>query len=105
MEHTAYAFGALCAFGGTMGYIRQRSLPSLVAGWAFGALYTASGYLIGTNAKYAVELATATSALLLVSMAPRAASTRKPVPILLTAMGSVGSAYYAKKLYQQVHAL
>lgn len=113
-----------------MGYLRQKSTPSLVAGLAFGALYATSGmvvmvqsmqtthslafakcepsalgYLMGTNAKYGVELATATSALLLASMAPRAANTRKPVPMLLTAMGGIGSAYYGNKLYQQMHGV
>ncbi|TPX32926.1 hypothetical protein SmJEL517_g04097 [Synchytrium microbalum] len=104
-QHPAYTIGALCAIGGTIGYVKSRSTPSLVAGLAFGGLFIASGYMIQTNANYGVELATATSALLLLAMGPRAARTQKPVPLLLSTMGAVGSAYYGMKLNQQYNGV
>ncbi|KAI9338658.1 hypothetical protein DFJ73DRAFT_581683 [Zopfochytrium polystomum] len=53
------------AVGGTMGYVKGKSVPSLVAGLTFAGLYTYSGYLIKNNADYGVEFATGTSVLLL----------------------------------------
>ncbi|KAI8913984.1 transmembrane proteins 14C-domain-containing protein [Powellomyces hirtus] len=99
-HHPAYTFAGLCAVGGVMGYTRTKSRPSLFAGLAFGALYSLSGYLIQTNGEYGVELATATSTLLLAAMAPRALRTRKPIPIMLATLGTIGAGFYGKKAWE-----
>ncbi|KAJ3163109.1 hypothetical protein HDU86_002278 [Geranomyces michiganensis] len=99
-HHPAFTFAGLCAAGGAIGYARTRSRPSLIAGLAFGALYSLSGYLIQTNGDYGVELAAATSTLLLAAMGPRAMRTRKPVPILLATLGVSGMGYYGRKAWE-----
>ena len=76
-------------------------MPSLVAGLAFGTLYTASAKLINENKDYGVELATATSAVLGAAMLPRAIKTRKPVPVALSLTAVLGLTYYGHKLYEQ----
>lgn len=44
-----YAVSAACTGGGIYGYLQRQSLPSLIAGLGFGALYGYSGRLIGTG--------------------------------------------------------
>ncbi|KAH9041284.1 hypothetical protein EDB85DRAFT_1469427 [Lactarius pseudohatsudake] len=39
----AFVMGTLCIVGGVTGYVRSRSIPSLVAGVSVGALYLYSG--------------------------------------------------------------
>ncbi|KAJ3035074.1 hypothetical protein HDV00_004338 [Rhizophlyctis rosea] len=99
-HHPAYTLAGLTAVGGIIGYSRTRSTPSLIAGLSFGALYAVSGYLLKENKDYGVELASATSLLLLGAMGPRAARTRKPVPTLLSVVGLAGAGYYGKKWYE-----
>ena len=38
VDYLGYMFGAVVAAGGAMGYVKKRSVPSLVAGLAFGGL-------------------------------------------------------------------
>ena len=38
LENTSYALAALTAGGGIMGYVRTRSVPSIIAGTAVGVL-------------------------------------------------------------------
>ena len=38
VDYLGYIFGAVVAAGGAMGYVKKRSVPSLVAGLAFGSL-------------------------------------------------------------------
>ena len=107
------------AVGGTAGYLRTRSTPSLVAGLVLGASYGYSGkpiflssysarrivlillgYLIKENKDYGTELALGNSVVLLGSAIPRIIKTggRAPVPIALGAMGLLASYYYQKKV-------
>lgn len=99
MDHPAFTLSALCAIGGVMGYARKGSFPSLVAGVAFSALYGGAGYLLKQNADYGLELALGTSTFLLVAGLARAIPTSfsKPIPVTLVILGSVSTAYYAKK--------
>lgn len=82
-----------------MGFLRKRSTPSLVAGITFGALYGVAGYLLKNNADWGLELALGCSSTLLAAGFSRSSSTgfKKPVPLLLFALGGVSTAYYAKK--------
>ena len=38
LENASYALAALTAGGGIMGYVRTRSMPSIIAGTAVGVL-------------------------------------------------------------------
>ncbi|KAJ3317203.1 hypothetical protein HDV06_001847 [Boothiomyces sp. JEL0866] len=91
--------------GGIAGFARAKSRPSLIAGLAFGTLYATSGYLLDKNKDYGVELAAGTSVLLLGAMAPRAIRTRKIPPITLAVVGLIGTAYYGKKLQEQIQGV
>ncbi|SCV03930.1 LANO_0G07118g1_1 [Lachancea nothofagi CBS 11611] len=99
MEHPAYTLAALTALGGSMGYIRKGSKPSLIAGLAFGGIYGYSGYLLSQNADYGLELALGASTLMLVTGIARGVPSRfrKPVPLVLTVLGGLGTAFYTKK--------
>ncbi|KAK9765222.1 hypothetical protein K7432_006620 [Basidiobolus ranarum] len=99
-HHPATTLAGLCAVGGIMGYVKGRSMPSLIAGLSFGTLYGASAYLLKENRDYGQELAAATSILLTGAMIPRAVSTRKPIPLALGAIGLLGAGYYSKKCYE-----
>ncbi|KAI8845494.1 transmembrane proteins 14C-domain-containing protein [Chytridium lagenaria] len=104
-HHTANTLAGVCAVGGIMGYVKAKSLPSLIAGLTFASLYAYSGYLIQSNADYGVELATATSVVLLGAMGPKALRTRKPVPLIMSAIGTLGTSYYGLKVYQNYNGV
>ena len=48
-DYLGYAFGAVVAAGGAMGFVKKRSVPSLVAGLAFGGLAMAGAYHVRGN--------------------------------------------------------
>ena len=48
-DYPGYAFGAAVALGGAMGYIKKKSVPSLVAGLAFGSLAVYGAYSVGSS--------------------------------------------------------
>jgi uncharacterized membrane protein (UPF0136 family) len=98
-HHLAYSCAALCASGGIAGFVRAKSIPSLVAGSAFAILFTASAFLIKNNKDYGYELATVTSAVLAASMAKKAFSG-KFIPIGLVGMSMLSGAYYGRKMLE-----
>ncbi|ODV80059.1 TMEM14-domain-containing protein [Suhomyces tanzawaensis NRRL Y-17324] len=99
MEHPAFTLSGLCAVGGIMGYARKGSVPSLVAGITFATIYGGAGYLLKQNADYGLELALGASTTLLVAGILRSIPTgfKKPIPLLLVALGGLSSTYYARK--------
>ncbi|KAI2463444.1 transmembrane proteins 14C-domain-containing protein [Annulohypoxylon bovei var. microspora] len=98
-EHPSFTLAGLLAVGGTAGYIRTRSLPSIIAGLGLGASYAYSGYLLKNNKDYGAELALGNSVLLLGSAVPRVIKTkaRAPVPLGLLVAGALATFYYQKK--------
>lgn len=44
--HLDFTFAIVTALGGLAGYIKKRSMPSLIGGFAVAAAYTAAGTLI-----------------------------------------------------------
>ncbi|GJN77705.1 hypothetical protein PLIIFM63780_001198 [Purpureocillium lilacinum] len=73
-----------------MGYVRTRSVPSLVAGSAVGILYGIGGYRLQNREPYGIELSLLASIILGGSAIPRAIRLRKPVPILLSVLSAFG---------------
>ncbi|KAI5999410.1 transmembrane proteins 14C-domain-containing protein [Pisolithus orientalis] len=94
----AYAMGGLCLAGGVTGFVRTRSVPSLVAGVGVGLLYLWSAEAIKKGHPNGVEGALGASALLLLSSLPRVA--KGPVPAILAATSTAAGLYYGKTLYQ-----
>ncbi|KFH47260.1 hypothetical protein ACRE_018630 [Hapsidospora chrysogenum ATCC 11550] len=90
LVNTSFVLAALTAGGGIMGYIKTRSLPSIIAGCSVGALYGLGGYRIQNNQPYGVELSLLASIVLGGSSIPRAIRLRKPVPILLGILSAFG---------------
>mmetsp|Transcript_45994 Transcript_45994/g.75023 ORF Transcript_45994/g.75023 Transcript_45994/m.75023 type:complete len:110 (+) Transcript_45994:48-377(+) len=46
MVDQSYIRGGIVILGGAIGYLRKKSVPSLIGGTAIGSLMVASGYLI-----------------------------------------------------------
>jgi len=90
IETPAYLIGALTAGGGTFGYIKTGSIPSVVAGVTVGTLYLLGGYRIQTKQSYGVELALLASIILAGSSIPRALKSQKPLPAGLSLLALFG---------------
>ncbi|KAK5629899.1 hypothetical protein RRF57_005614 [Xylaria bambusicola] len=90
LENIAYVLGALTAGGGSIGYARTGSVPSIAAGLTVGLLYGLGGYRLQTRQPYGVELALLASVVLGGSSIPRAIRLRKPVPVVLSLISTFG---------------
>lgn len=82
-----YVYGVLLIFGGAMGYIKARSVPSLVAGVVCGliAIFLGARY----TWHFAPWVALALSLFLIFLMGKRYLATRKPMPALLIVVLSI----------------
>jgi len=90
IETPAFILGALTAGGGTFGYIKTGSVPSIAAGVTVGVLYLIGGYRIQTKQPYGVELALLASIVLAGSSIPRALKSQKPLPTGLSLLALYG---------------
>ncbi|KEY66379.1 hypothetical protein S7711_05812 [Stachybotrys chartarum IBT 7711] len=100
-EHPAFTLAGLCklAAGGSFGFYRTRSKPSLIAGLTLGASFACAGYLLKKNKDYGAELALGSSVALLGAGAQRLIATQaKSRPAIgLTIAGGLSTYYYQKK--------
>ncbi|GAB7354113.1 hypothetical protein MBLNU459_g4677t2 [Dothideomycetes sp. NU459] len=101
-SNIAYILAALTAGGGTMGYVRTGSVPSVAAGCTVGALYALGGYRIQNRQPYGVELALLASIVLAGSSIPRAMRSGKPLPIGLSLLASYGLFTFGSALRSRV---
>ena len=46
IDYPGYGYGAAVALGGLMGYLKKKSVPSLMAGVAFGSLAMFGAYSV-----------------------------------------------------------
>ncbi|KYK58177.1 UPF0136 domain protein [Drechmeria coniospora] len=90
LEISSFILAALTASGGIMGYVRTKSVPSLVAGSAVGVLYGLGGYRLHNREPYGTEMSLLASIILGGSAIPRAIRLRKPVPVLLSVLSAFG---------------
>ncbi|KAF5501916.1 TMEM14 protein-like protein [Colletotrichum aenigma] len=98
-HHPSFTLAGLLAVGGTAGFLKTQSKPSLIAGLGLGAAYACSGYLLKENKDYGAELALGNSIVLLGAGASRAIKTggKAPIPLALTFAGAAATFYYQKK--------
>ncbi|KAL1873225.1 hypothetical protein Daus18300_004045 [Diaporthe australafricana] len=98
-DHPAFTLAGLLAVGGTMGFVKGGSKPSLIAGVGLGVSYGLAGYLLKENKDYGSELALGSSVTLLGAATSRCIKTnfRAPVPLGLFATGSLATYYFLKK--------
>ncbi|KAF3770044.1 hypothetical protein M406DRAFT_66492 [Cryphonectria parasitica EP155] len=111
-DHPAFTLAGLLAVGGTMGYVKGGSKPSLIAGVGLGASYGLAGeyihgYLLRENKDYGSELALGNSIALVGAATSRCMKTnwRAPVPLGLFATGSLATYYFLKKYREFTHGV
>jgi uncharacterized membrane protein (UPF0136 family) len=88
----AMVYGLLVLAGGLMGYRKARSLPSLIAGLAFGSASVVSGLYLWHGERMGLTAAVVLAATLLVLMGIRFAKSRKFMPAGLVAILSLVAA-------------
>lgn len=85
----------LLAAGGIYGFVKSKSVPSLVAGLGFAALYASAGVLIGRgDCKHGHAVAAATSVALASVMGPKFLRTRAAFPAGVFTVISIPAAIY-----------
>lgn len=82
-----YVYGVLLIVGGAMGYIKAKSVPSLVAGMVCGFIALFLGYRYTWH--FAPHAAFILAVVLIIMMGSRYLRTRKPMPALLIVVLSV----------------
>ncbi|TPX65694.1 hypothetical protein CcCBS67573_g08050 [Chytriomyces confervae] len=97
-ELPAYVLGSICAAGGTMGFIKGKSVPSLVAGLTCAGLYAIAGSRVAASKPYGAEIAVSVSLLLLAMMGKKAITKKAPVAIVMSGVGLIGAIFYLNQL-------
>lgn len=98
--HLNFTLGGLVAVGGAVGYFKRGSVPSLVAGLAFGGLLVGSGVLITNGESFQGHaLASGVTGIMTAAMARRFVTTGgKFMPAgMVATVGAAGLAYNVKK--------
>lgn len=85
-----------------MGYVKAKSVPSLIGGLTFAGAYAATGYIIQTRDAFTGHsVGCAASVVLMTMMGMRLMRTKKMMPAgMLTAAGALGTAYHGYKAKQ-----
>ncbi|KAJ2898813.1 hypothetical protein MKZ38_003633 [Zalerion maritima] len=89
-ELPSYILAGLTSTGGIIGYVKGKSVPSIVAGSGIGLLYALGGYRMQNAQSYGVETSMFASVVLGGSAIPRAIRLKKPVPIMLSVLAVFG---------------
>ena len=82
-----YIYGILLIIGGLMGYVKTKSVPSLIAGVGCGVIALLLGYRYAWH--FAPDAALVLSLLLIFLMGRRYLRTRKAMPALVIVVLSV----------------
>jgi uncharacterized membrane protein (UPF0136 family) len=95
-----FVFGVLTVAGGTFGYLKAKSRPSLIAGSIAGVLLVLAGWLITSNARAGLVLGLVVSLALAARFGRAFAKTKKPMPAgLMALLGIVGVILTALALF------
>ena len=83
-------YGLLVLAGGVMGYVKAKSLPSLISGILFGVLLLISGVGIQEGAKLSFAIALALTVVLMLIMGLRFVKSKKFMPAgLITLLSAI----------------
>ncbi|TYZ60070.1 hypothetical protein PybrP1_008740 [[Pythium] brassicae (nom. inval.)] len=102
-HHPTYTMAALLSAGGIAGYLRTKSVPSLVAGVTLGAGFGVAGFMLQSG--HMTEghgVALFASTITMSAMGVRAIKSRKPLPIAISSLGAVSAAYHAQKFTEWI---
>ena len=85
-----FVYGLLVLVGGVMGYVKAKSLPSLISGILFGVLLLISGVGIQEGAKLSFAIALALTVVLMLIMGLRFVKSKKFMPAgLITLLSAI----------------
>ncbi|RAL09866.1 TMEM14 family protein [Aspergillus homomorphus CBS 101889] len=101
MSTSALTLGLLTSLGGTIGYLRTGSVPSIAAGLAVGALYLLGWARLRAAQPYGAELALLASVVLSGSSIPRAVRSGKPVPTFLSVLAVYGLVVFGGLVFRK----
>lgn len=90
-QYYLLAFGLVSLLGGVMGYVKARSLASLIAGGVSGGLLLVAGWLLSTHLLAGALLALVVSLALLGRFAPALARGKRMPAIYLAPLSAVGA--------------
>ncbi|PWY95494.1 hypothetical protein BO94DRAFT_482034 [Aspergillus sclerotioniger CBS 115572] len=95
---TSLTLSLLVSLGGIIGYIRTKSLPSIIAGLSIGTLYLLSYLRLRAGQPYGIEIAFVASLVLGGASIPRAIKSRKTVPSVLSLLAVVGMVVFGSRV-------
>ncbi|KAL3478789.1 transmembrane proteins 14C-domain-containing protein [Aspergillus californicus] len=90
----ALILSLLTSLGGSIGYFRTGSLPSIIAGLAVGGLYLLSYFRMRNAQAWGLEIGLLASIVLGGSSIPRAIRLMKPVPMVLSLVAVYGGVVF-----------
>ena len=98
-SHLNFTLAGVLAGGGCAGYMKAKSMPSLIAGCGLGALYAGSAILINRGQSATGHASAVVPSLVLMgAMGAKAVkSGGKPMPTTLAVIGGLAAIYNAKK--------
>ncbi|KAH7479319.1 hypothetical protein PRIC1_009134 [Phytophthora ramorum] len=102
-HHPTYTMAGLLTAGGVFGYLKTKSVPSLVAGVTLGAGFGVAGFLLQkgemTNGH---GVALLVSSITMGAMGLRAVRTKKPLPVTIASLGALSAAYHTQRFTEWI---
>jgi uncharacterized membrane protein (UPF0136 family) len=101
-DHLSFTLAGLLAAGGVMGYVKAKSVPSLLGGLGLALAYGYSGYTIREefNLKNGYSIGATASSVLTGIGVSRLQKTKKFMPAgLMSVLGILATGYYGYKFY------
>ena len=90
-----FVFGILTILGGIVGYVKARSVVSIVAGLISGLLLIAAAYVLPERRELGLGIAFLTSLLLALQFIPRVLRTRRLIPGGIMSLLSIAGIVFA----------